>query len=279
MFSSKALFRKVPESILGRSEPDPRWFGNPVNESKNTKWTNPNWLLSRFHFSFAEYNNHRNMGFGVVRVMNDDLVQPKRGFGEHPHRNVEICTYVVEGKLSHQDSMGTQETLERGAIQFMTAGSGVTHSEHNLDADSPLRFIQIWIQTRKQGLKPNYGSMIGNVADRSNKWAHLVSDVDNKSIETPIKINQDANIFVTEVASFNSASFELQQGRQGYLLCIEGEAGVTLSSESNSQVLSRHDAAEVYGPNIFSVTPTNNNDNIHMLFIEMAYTGEGRTDI
>jgi quercetin 2,3-dioxygenase len=121
-------------------------FGNNENDSKNPNWTNKNWLKSRFHFSFAEYMNPRNMGFGVVRVFNDDLVQPSRGktvakyffyrcffvfhyeqclaynlagFGEHPHRDAEICTYVVRGHLTHKDSMGTEETIHKGAIQFM----------------------------------------------------------------------------------------------------------------------------------------------------------------
>ncbi len=96
--------------------------------------------------------------------MNDDLVQPNRGFGEHPHNNVEICTYVVEGELTHQDSMGTAETLGRGAIQFMTAGTGVSHQEHNRHLSNPLRFIQIWINTRTRNLKVNdlimYASII-----------------------------------------------------------------------------------------------------------------------
>lgn len=110
------------------------------------------------------------MGFGVLRVMNDDLVQPKRGFGTHPHRDMEICTYIVEGELTHQDSMGTKETLGRGSVQFMTAGRGVQHSEHNLHPSAPLRFIQIWIMTRQNGLPPNYGSSLGDVAARTNQW-------------------------------------------------------------------------------------------------------------
>jgi quercetin 2,3-dioxygenase len=94
------MFRKIPQSKIAISEPNPSWFGNQPNE-KNPYWTNKNWLKSRFHFSFAEYSNTKNIGFGVLRVMNDDLVQPGRGFSSHPHRDTEICTYVVEGKLSH----------------------------------------------------------------------------------------------------------------------------------------------------------------------------------
>ena len=107
------------------------------------------------------------MSFLVVIIVS---FQCYIGFGAHPHRNVEICTYVVEGALTHQDSMGTKETIGRGAIQFMTAGSGVTHSEHNLDKENPLRFIQIWISTRQNNLKPNYGSFTAHASSRKNKW-------------------------------------------------------------------------------------------------------------
>ena len=158
------------ENKLGKSEPPPEWFGNNDNPTSNKYWTNKNWLKSRFHFSFAEYNNHLNQNFGVLRVMNDDLVQPSRGFGSHPHRNAEICTYVVEGELTHKDSMGTKETITRGAIQFMTAGSGIVHSEHNLHEEKPLRFIQMWITPKRDNLKPNYGSFSGDLTHRLNKW-------------------------------------------------------------------------------------------------------------
>lgn len=119
--SMLTLFRKINNSKLGISEPNPQWFGNSPNEINNKYWNNKNWLKSRFHFSFAEYSNSKNLGFGILRVMNDDLVQPNRGFGPHPHRDVEICTYVVNGSLSHKDSMGTEETIGRGSIQFMVS--------------------------------------------------------------------------------------------------------------------------------------------------------------
>lgn len=105
-------------AYLSIAEPSPPMFGNSRNEPENPMWSH-NWLKSRFHFSFAEYHNATNMHFGVLRVMNDDLVQPRRGFAKHSHSNFEICTYVVDGRLTHQYSMGTKETLGRGAIQFM----------------------------------------------------------------------------------------------------------------------------------------------------------------
>ena len=102
------------------------------------------WLRSRFHFSFAQYYNPENMGFGALRVLNDDLVRPGTGFETHPHRDMEIISYVVQGELTHGDSMGNRQTLKRGQIQYMSAGTGVWHSEHNLGEDT-LRFLQIWI--------------------------------------------------------------------------------------------------------------------------------------
>ena len=151
--------RVIPNDSLYVSEPDPVWFGNArnPNEGDEPSWTNPNWLKSRFHFSFAEYMNYGNTNFGPLRVMNDDLVQPHRGFGMHGHRDAEILTYVVDGSLTHRDNIGTHETLGRGSLQFMTAGTGIRHSETN-QGDNPLRFIQTWIVPRVDGLKPKYGS-------------------------------------------------------------------------------------------------------------------------
>ena len=270
------MIRRIPNSILGTSEPNPMWFGNPGNEAGNPHWTHPNWLKSRFHFSFAEYNNLHNTGFGVLRVLNDDLVQPKRGFGEHPHANMEICTYVVEGQLTHRDSMGTEETLSRGAIQFMTAGRGVRHQEHNLHQSAPLRFLQIWITPRRTGLNPNYGSAACPPESRLNQWGHMVSDVENPSAQTAVKINQDANIFATEVEAGRTVTMEMVAGRQGYLVCVESSAAVSFGGK-DSTTLERHDAAEVYGGGALTVEAVG--EKAHLLLIEMAHTGHGRTDL
>lgn len=216
------------------SEPNPSWFGNAGN-IKSDSWTCSNWLKSRFHFSFAEYSNPHKNSFGVLRVMNDDLVQADRGFGQHPHQNMEIVTYIIEGHLTHQDSMGTSETLTRGSVQFMSAGTGVRHSEHNLDKKSALRFIQMWIVPRRRGLTPNYGSYEGNEEDRKDKWLHLVGDVNNEK-NVPVKVQQDVNMFVTEISKGKTLELTLQPARQAYILCMEG--GVSI----NDVVLERHDS-------------------------------------
>jgi len=237
---------KVPQESLYISEPDPRMFGNGQNQPDADGWNNANWLKSRFHFNFAEYHRGRN-NFGVLRVMNDDLVQPNRGFGEHPHRDMEIVTYIVDGDLAHKDSMGTKEVLGRGSVQFMTAGSGVQHSEFNANKSKPLRFIQTWITPRSRGLQPNYGSMVGGesaAVARRNQWAHVVSDVESQSARTPVQINQDCNMYASELDPNASApTVTVGEGRQAYMLVMEGE--VALQSGPS---LSAHEAAEVYGP-------------------------------
>ena len=270
--------KRVPEAKLGVSQPPPEWFGNVPNAVGDAAWTNKNWLISRFHFSFAEYSNPANQNFGVLRVMNDDLVQPARGFGEHPHRDVEICTYIVEGALTHKDSMGTAETLQRGGIQFMTAGSGVTHSEHNLSKTNPLRFIQIWLSTRQRGLRPNYGQYLSSELDRANRWAHLVSDVRQDQTAAPIKINADANIFVTEIDAGASVPFAVAVGRQAYVLMVEG--GGSLSDGAGAAVsLARHDAAEVRGPAALTASSAAEARS-HWLVVEMALdASSGRKDL
>jgi len=140
--------------------------------------------------------------------------------------------------------MGTRETLGRGSVQFMTAGTGVRHSEHNLDESQPLRFIQSWVVPRSRNLQPNYGSMVGDAsaeAARKNQWSHIVSDVQAGST-TPVKINQDCNVYVVELEpGVVSPPLAIRSGRQGYMLAVEGE--MTLAEERYS----RHDACKVQG--------------------------------
>jgi len=205
--------------------------------------------------------------------MNDDLVQPRRGFGTHPHTNAEIVTYVVEGELTHKDSMGTSETLSRGAIQFMTAGSGIQHSEHNKHESKPLRFIQMWFTPRQMNLKPNYGSMLGNESIMTNQWAHLVSDVQNSLVNTPVKINQDINIFVVLLdGKGKNEKFTVEKDRQGYLLCMEGEVKVT--GVHGSEEIKRHDGAEVKGENELLITAEG--EKAHVMMVEMAKNSDSR---
>lgn len=191
-------------------------------ESKNMGSSNRGWLRSKFHFSFAEYYNPDNINFGVLRVINDDLVEAGTGFDTHPHRDMEIISYVVNGELTHGDSMGNKNTITRGHVQYMSAGTGVYHSEHNFGKDI-LRFLQIWIFPDNEGYKPNYGDYRFNWDDRHNKWLHMVSSKDGNA---PIKINQDMNIYSLELEKGKEIDFQVNAGRQAYLVQIEGNSTI-----------------------------------------------------
>eukprot|EP00403_Amphidinium_massartii_P008980 CAMPEP_0178424692 /NCGR_PEP_ID=MMETSP0689_2-20121128/28341_1 /TAXON_ID=160604 /ORGANISM="Amphidinium massartii, Strain CS-259" /LENGTH=341 /DNA_ID=CAMNT_0020046337 /DNA_START=61 /DNA_END=1086 /DNA_ORIENTATION=+ len=264
----------IPRELLFVSEPNPAWFGNKDNprDGEAEGWTNGNWLRSMFHFEFAEYMGGP-ANFGVLRVMNDDLVQPLRGFGAHAHKDMEIVTFIVDGHLTHQDSLGSKETLGRGGIQYMTAGTGVRHSEHNRQ-ERPLRIIQSWIVPRRRGLEPNYGSMPADevaAEARRRGWAHVVSDAAGQT-DAPVRINQDCNMFVTELsANADAAPFVVQAGRQAYMLCVEGEVSFGEST------LRMHDAAELKGPLPLQVT--SGSSGALVLIFEMAFTPDQRSNV
>ena len=201
----------------------------------------------------------------MLRVLNDDLVQPQCGFGTHPHRDAEIATYIVSGRLTHQDSMGTSETLGRGGVQYMTAGTGVRHSEH-IRNGAPLRFIQMWFTPRRSGLTPNYGSYAGDAAARKDAWQHLVGDVADARSAPPCRFNADANIYVSELSPGKALDFELRAGRQAYLLAVEGS--VRVGGAHGDTELAQHDGAELTGPSATHFTA--GDAGAHLLLVELA---------
>lgn len=217
------------------------------------------WLKSKFHFSFADYYNPNNIQFGQLRVVNDDLVLPGTGFETHPHRDMEIISYVVDGALTHGDSMGNKNTLTRGQVQYMSAGTGVYHSEHNRGTDM-LRFLQIWILPEKKGLTPNYGDCPLDWDGRRNQWLHMVSGQNGTA---PIKIHQDSNIYALELDAGGSIDFAVGAGRQAYLVQIEGTSDI-----SGIEMIDR-DAMEIVADSIKIQAHTKS----HCLLIEMKAAG------
>lgn len=222
---------------------------------ENMGKSNLGWLKSNFHFSFAEYYNPSNINFGVLRVLNDDVIDARTGFDTHPHKDMEIITYVINGDLTHKDSMGNEKSISRGHVQYMSAGSGVFHSEYNL-GEKELRLLQLWIFPNERNLTPNYGDNKFNWEDREGKWLHMVS---GKEGDAEIKINQDANIYSLFIEEGESIDFKLDKNRQGYLVQIEGSANV------NNEVLNHGDALEVVEEdiNIKAITKS------HYLLVEM----------
>jgi redox-sensitive bicupin YhaK (pirin superfamily) len=223
------------------------------------------WLNSHFHFSFAEYCNPENMQFGALRVLNDDMVQSGEGFETHPHKDMEIISYVVRGELTHEDSMGNRRTLTRGQVQYMSAGTGVLHSEFNLEKDL-LRFLQIWILPDKSGYKPAYGDYRFNFEDRRNKWLPIASGADNTVSSAPIRIHQDINVYAALIGAGASLDFKIEENRQAYLVLIEGNAGITGAASGDTAALAMRDAAEITGEGI----TVNAKEESHLLVIEMA---------
>ena len=214
-----------------------------------------------FHFSFAEYHNPVRMNFGTLRVLNDDDVRPQGGFGTHPHRNMEIVSYVVGGKLTHRDSAGYHDTLERGHVQTISAGTGVSHSELN-EGENWCRFLQIWILPEATGLPVRYENHKFALEDRENRLLHIVGNSKNKG-QAPLYVFQDVNIHVSELTDKdNSVSFSLEQGRQAYLNCFEGSIDI-----EGYPSLGKRDSLELHGKNELAISLTSYN--AHFILIEM----------
>lgn len=222
---------------------------------ENMGTSNLGWLESRFHFSFAEYRNPDNVHFGVLRVLNDDLVHPLSGFDAHPHANMEIISYVVDGEITHQDSMGNKETLKRGEVQYLSAGEGIFHSEHNFNEKKDLRLLQIWILPPHKGLPKLYGSHRYKKEERDNKLLKIVS---SQNGDSKIKIYQDVNIYVSEFDK--KQEFKIDKNRQVYFMQIEGKADI------NGITLENGDAMEIVDEEKLTINPITKS---HILFIEM----------
>lgn len=177
------------------------------------------WLKSRHTFSFADYHNNDRMNFGVLRVLNDDSIASGKGFGTHPHRDMEIISVPINGVLEHKDSEGNQHRIKKGEIQTMSAGTGIFHSEYNASSTEAAQFLQIWVLPKKRGIKPQYGQ---KKFDYKKNLKTLLISPDGR--EESIAINQDA--FFTMVCSSSSFEFEYSQyqNQNGiYLFIISGE--------------------------------------------------------
>lgn len=195
------------------------------------------------------------MHYGTLRVMNDDIIAAHRGFDTHPHKDMEIITYIISGELTHQDSMGNKESLGRGSMQYLSAGSGITHSELN-EGDDEVHVIQTWIVPQAKGLQPQYGSKVFNPKDRHNKWLQLIGSMGTPDI---INIYQDANMYVSEVDKGKILTFKLGEKRQLYVKVMEGEADI------NGFVFKVGDAAKVEGEDLTVEALSD----VHILLVEM----------
>jgi redox-sensitive bicupin YhaK (pirin superfamily) len=194
------------------------------------------WLDTYHTFSFADYYDPRHMGFRALRVMNEDRVQPREGFGMHPHRGMEIVTYVLEGALTHRDSLGTGSVLRAGELQRMTAGTGVLHSEFNDSASEPVHLYQIWLLPDRKGLTPGYEQSAFGEAEKGGKLL-LVASPDGR--EGSLTIHQDARVFLSSLEDGGRVGHDLGPGRHGWLQVLRGRVAV------NGRPLSEGDGAAI----------------------------------
>ncbi len=180
--------------------------------------TRLDWLDSRHSFSFADYYDPAQMGFRSLRVINDDRVGAGGGFGMHPHRDMEIITYVLEGSLEHKDSLGTGSVIQPGEVQRMTAGTGIRHSEFNPSEKSPVRLLQIWLLPEKQGLKPSYEQK-GFPANGDS--LRLLASRDGR--DDAVTIHQDVNLFAGQLTAGAKVRHALKPGRHAWIQVTKGE--------------------------------------------------------
>ena len=202
------------------------------------------WLKARHHFSFASYYEPGRTGHGALRVWNDDEIAPNTGFPAHPHANMEIITYVREGAITHQDSLGNKGRTEAGDVQVMSAGSGIRHSEYNLEPNTT-KIFQIWIQPKGTGGEPTWGSKPFPKADRSGKLVTIASGLAEDKGALPIRA--DARVLATTLKAGESASYSTQKSRHLYLVPATGEV------EINGVRVNARDGAAISGEERLSI--------------------------
>jgi len=208
---------------------------------------NHGWLQSKHTFSFANYHNPERMNFGVLRVLNDDIVSESMGFGTHPHRDMEIISIPLEGDLLHKDDMGNVAIIKAGDIQVLSAGTGITHSEYNNNPDKPVKFLQIWVFPDKRGVKPRYDQITMNVNDRKNKFQQVLSPNPEGA---GVWIHQNAWFNMTSLEKGKKLNYNLNDAQKNgvYAFIIKGKATI------NGQALEERDGFGVWNTEALEVT-------------------------
>ncbi len=205
-----------------------------IHKSASRGFANHGWLKSYHTFSFANYQNSERMNFGMLRVLNDDVVQPKMGFGTHPHKNMEIISIPISGALSHKDSMNNKRSIEIGEIQVMSAGTGITHSEFNDSNTDEVNFLQLWIIPEEENVTPYYNQKSFNFLERKNKFQTVVSPR-NKQVEGSLPIHQQGYISLIDLDENFEIEYELKNG--AYFFLLEGEISIAEETLTNRDAI------------------------------------------
>lgn len=238
-------------------------MANTILHKANTRGhANHGWLDSHHTFSFANYYNPERMHFGVLRVLNDDRVDPGMGFGTHPHDNMEIISIPLEGDLEHKDSMGNVAVIKHGDIQVMSAGTGIQHSEFNRNKDKLTKFLQIWVFPNKKNVKPRYDQITLNIKDRHNKLQQILSPNEN---DEGVWIHQDAWFHLGEFDKNFKTNYKFKKEGNGvYAFVIKG--GFNL----NGQDLNERDGMGIWNTNSLEIAAKS--DKAEILLMEVPMT-------
>ncbi|MGO2133600.1 MAG: pirin family protein [Halomonas sp.] len=203
------------------------------------------WLDSRHTFSFGNYYDPQFMGFGPLRVINEDKVQPGQGFGAHGHQDMEIISYVLEGEMAHKDNLGSGSVIRPGDVQRMSAGTGVRHSEFNASDSDSLHFLQIWIMPERNGLEPSYEQKTFTDQQKSGQL-RLVGSRDGR--DGSVTIQQDVDLYAVKLADTDSVTYQLPAGRKGWVQVASGDV------QLDGQALSAGDGVALEGPQTITLT-------------------------
>ena len=207
-----------------------------VRNSNDRGTVNMGWLRARHSFSFGSYYDPEHMGFGPLRVINEDRIQPSQGFGTHGHQDMEIITYIIDGALEHKDSMGNGSVIRPGDVQRMTAGTGVMHSEFNHLDDAETHLLQIWILPEENGLEPGYEEKSFARAERRNRLALVAA---GEPRDGAVKIHQDVDLYASLLDGGASVAHDFDEGRNGWIQVVRGRLDV------NGDVLEAGDGAAI----------------------------------
>lgn len=223
---------------------------------------NHGWLQSNHSFSFANYRNPERMNFGVLRVLNDDVVAPGMGFGTHPHDNMEIISIPLEGDLEHKDSMGNVAVIKKGDIQVMSAGTGIQHSEYNKNKDQQVKFLQIWLFPNQRSVQPRYDQISLNETDRKNKLQQILSP---NTDDEGVWIHQNAWFHLGKFENGQCTNYEFKNGRNGvYAFVINGDFNIA------GQALNARDGFGIWDTNEIEINALSEDAEILLMEVPMS---------
>jgi redox-sensitive bicupin YhaK (pirin superfamily) len=248
-----------------------------IRESLDRGYANHGWLSTYHSFSFADYYDPDFSGWSSLRVLNEDRVKPGRGFGAHPHSNYEIFSYVISGSLEHKDSIGNQEVIGQGGVQF-TSGSGVRHSEYNHSSTESVHFLQLWVKPNKSDLDPNYQTVVFSDEEKLGKLCLIVCSKDHASklaegAKTPVIINQDVKVYASLLAKNEQVTYDLGEERCGYLHVCDTGGHLRLSDVRSGEevVLKPGDGAFIKEGTQVQVIGSNDDDKrAEFLLLDLA---------